>query len=295
MANILIVDDDAMDREMAARSLRHLPDLSVEYCDDGLAALEQIANSRPDLVLTDLRMPAMDGLKLVETLQQEYSSLPVVLMTSMGSEEVAVQALEAGAIGYVPKRVMQEELSDAIRKGLEVAQAIKHRKLALGRLKSSETVFELENDPSLVAPVVGYFQDHLRSLGFGNELIRNKIGIALMEALSNGMIHGNLEISSSLRRERRDRFDELVLRRQSELPYSDRRVRCHALESAQLVTYVVEDEGPGFDPATLPDPRMSDNLLRVSGRGIMLMRTFMDEVKFNPKGNIVTLIREISA
>ena len=45
MANILIVDDDAMDREMAARSLRSLPDLIVEYCEDGLAALEHIAKA----------------------------------------------------------------------------------------------------------------------------------------------------------------------------------------------------------------------------------------------------------
>ena len=55
--------------------------------------------------------------------------------------------------------------------------------------------------------------------------------------------------------------------------------------------FVVRDEGPGFDPNSLPDPTDPENLLKPSGRGIMLIRTFMDAVSFNEKGNEVTMVK----
>jgi len=54
---------------------------------------------------------------------------------------------------------------------------------------------------------------------------------------------------------------------------------------------VIADEGPGFDPKSLPDPRDSESLESVSGRGVMLMRLFMDEVTYNESGNSVTLVK----
>jgi anti-sigma regulatory factor (Ser/Thr protein kinase) len=72
-------------------------------------------------------------------------------------------------------------------------------------------------------------------------------------------------------------------------------VYCTASESVSEVSYTIRDEGQGFDPANVPDPTAAENLLAVSGRGIMLMRTFMDEVKYNAKGNCVTLIKRAEA
>jgi anti-sigma regulatory factor (Ser/Thr protein kinase) len=57
----------------------------------------------------------------------------------------------------------------------------------------------------------------------------------------------------------------------------------------------MRDEGPGFDPKELPDPTDPENLLKLSGRGILLMRTFMDDVKFNDRGNEVTMVKRRSA
>ena len=55
--------------------------------------------------------------------------------------------------------------------------------------------------------------------------------------------------------------------------------------------YVVRDEGPGFNPHGLPDPRDAANLEKASGRGLFLIRTFMDEVRYNASGNEITLIK----
>jgi anti-sigma regulatory factor (Ser/Thr protein kinase) len=57
------------------------------------------------------------------------------------------------------------------------------------------------------------------------------------------------------------------------------------------VKFVVQDEGPGFDPSTLPDPTLPSNVGQTNGRGLFLIRTFMDEVTFNETGNVVTMIK----
>ena len=61
-----------------------------------------------------------------------------------------------------------------------------------------------------------------------------------------------------------------------------------------MIEYTIADEGPGFDATTLPDPMAPENLLNVSGRGVMLIRTFMDEVTFNAKGNQMTMIKRLN-
>ncbi len=103
MANILIVDDSAADCQLAGHLLEG-DGSTVFYAQDGEEALVQVQEHPLDLVLTDLVMPRLDGLALVERMRAEHPRVPVVLMTARGSEEIAVQALESGAASYVPKK-----------------------------------------------------------------------------------------------------------------------------------------------------------------------------------------------
>ena len=74
-------------------------------------------------------------------------------------------------------------------------------------------------------------------------------------------------------------------------PYRERRVHVHAKLSASEAVYVVGDDGPGFDTSKLPDRNDPASLEKASGRGLLLIRTFMDEVKFNAAGNQITMIK----
>jgi len=291
---ILVVDDDSVDREAATRCLEPLQDLAVSYAADGSEAVEAIARKPPDLILTDLRMPRMDGLELVEWIRSEHPLVPVVLMTAKGSEQIAVKALKAGAASYVAKTDMKHTLADTITQVLEVQEARRGKAEAVRYLSSSDTRFDLDNDPDLIAGVVGYLQDNLERLGY-DETLKTHIGISLMEAIGNAMIHGNLEVDSALRRAGREHYQRMIDIRRAEEPYSLRRVRCIARETPRQVEYVVEDEGPGFDPGMLPDPTTPENLLEVTGRGIMLMSTFMDKIEFNETGNRITLAKANTA
>lgn len=292
MAKILVVDDDPQDRELARRCLESVTErLEVLYAVDGQEAVESLRRSRPDVVLTDLRMPRMDGLQLVRHLREHYPLIPVILMTARGSEQIAVDALEAGAASYVPKKDLRSDLVETIEQVLDVSESHRSRAEILQFLDRRETCFAIPNDVGLIVPLVAYFQENLAVRDFGGEGMRTQVGIALMEAISNAMVRGNLEVGSELRRTDRDAYDRLIEERQREEPYRSRHITVTANETPEGVRYTVEDQGPGFDPEIVPDPTTAENLLAVSGRGIMLMRTFMDEVEFNDRGNVVTLVK----
>ncbi len=290
MPRILIVDDEEVDRELARRSLSTIEDLETVDARNGEEALALLAQGGSyDLILTDLRMPRLDGLELVKRLSAADGAAPVVLMTSKGSERIAVRALEAGAADYVPKRAMKAELRRVVERVLDLAEARRRRRVAVFCLENRETRFLLVNDPALISPLSAWFQDGLDHLGFGNESIRAQVGMALMEAVANAMIHGNLEVGSDLRRQDPGGYERLIEERRKARPWSERRVRLLARETAAELEYVVEDEGRGFDRGALPDQDSPETLLDVSGRGIYLIRTFMDEVAFNARGNRITM------
>jgi hypothetical protein len=246
-------------------------------------------------VLTDLQMPELNGLELVRMVRSEYPLIPVVLMTSKGSEEIAVEALQQGAASYVPKRLLADELVETVERVLSAScQERSHTRL-MHRLVRNEFAFDLENDLALLPAVVNYLQQVVSRMRLIDESERLRIGVALEEALLNAYYHGNLEISSSLRDESHSAYYELARRRSAEEPYRSRRICVEAQLTPAETVYVVRDEGPGFDPSTLPDATCPANLERPSGRGLLLMRTFMDEVLYNETGNQVTLIKRQSS
>ena len=107
----MVADDSKSDRLLVTELLKGLDVATVE---DGAAALAAIELAEPDVVVTDLVMPELDGLQLVARVRKRFPKLPIILMTSQGSEEIAVKALRAGAASYVPKVLLAEELRRTI-------------------------------------------------------------------------------------------------------------------------------------------------------------------------------------
>lgn len=290
MTTILIVDDSPVDRRLVGGLLEIETEFSLQYAADGREALSLVEASEPDLVLTDMQMPAMDGLELVAAMHDRHPLVPVILMTSKGSEELAVSALRRGAANYVPKRALADELISTIRSVLAVSSHERGLARLMDCLERSEYAFELGADGALVSTLVGFLQQSVKHMGICDDSDRIRIGVALEEALVNAVFHGSLEISSELRETDRAAYHELIRRRRHESPYCDRRVHVTGTLTREQAVFVIKDDGPGFDPHRVPDPTDAD-LEKLSGRGLLLMRTFMDEVSYNETGNEVTLIK----
>src|SRR5262249_51241466 len=102
---VLVVDDSLVDRHLAGGIIEKMPGWKALYATNGAEGLEAIEGKPPDVVLTDMLMPEMDGLQLVEAIRSQHPLIPVILMTAHGSEDIAIQALRKGAASYVPKKM----------------------------------------------------------------------------------------------------------------------------------------------------------------------------------------------
>jgi anti-sigma regulatory factor (Ser/Thr protein kinase) len=159
------------------------------------------------------------------------------------------------------------------------ATAAVRRRLALG------------NDPQAAAALVAQLRDDVIAVGACDYDAALRVSVALEEALLNAIYHGNLEISSELKENGDEPFHALARERRGLEPFASRRVRVLARVTRRRAAFVIEDDGPGFDVSKLPDPTEPDYLERPCGRGLLLMRAFMDEVRYNAAGNRVMLVK----
>ncbi|WP_017624855.1 response regulator [Nocardiopsis chromatogenes] len=114
MTRVVVVDDQTLVRQ----GIRGLLDLAgidvVGEAGDGAEALEVIAEARPDVVLLDLRMPRHDGIWALKRLREEGSRVPVLVLTTFNDDELVLEALRAGARGYLLKDVTLDQLTRAV-------------------------------------------------------------------------------------------------------------------------------------------------------------------------------------
>ncbi len=290
MFRVLVVEDS---RTQALQIQLLLEDagLAVTLAGHGGEALDVLKQGLPDVVLTDLEMPVMNGLQLVEAVRRDHADVPVVLMTAVGSEEIAVRALQQGAASYVPKRILHDKIVNTLLEVISVANVSRHEKRALECLTEAEFHFTLGNDAGVVTPLIEYLQGTIVRLHYGDCTELMRLGIALHESLLNAIQHGNLEVSSELRQEDESNYADLIEARRNESPYRERRVHVSARLSPAEAVFVVTDEGPGFNVSAVPDPNDPANLERIGGRGLMLIRTFMDAVEHNERGNRITMTK----
>ncbi len=290
----LVVDDSPMDSLLAGKLLSKIEQSNIIYARNGIEALELVEKRKPNLILTDLQMPEMDGLELVEAVRRRFPSIPTILMTANGSEDIALRALRRGAASYVPKRMLATELLEIVRQIVQISWVGEQQRRIFSCWERLELSFRLENDNALIPPLVSHLQQYHSGVEAYDETESIRVGVALQEALRNAMHHGNLELSSEMRRENSDAYYLEAEKRQRLPPFESRRVIFTVDESPDESRYVIRDEGPGFDPSSVVDPLEGDNLLKPCGRGLFLIRMFMSEVRFNAAGNEITMIHRRS-
>jgi two-component system, chemotaxis family, chemotaxis protein CheY len=112
--HVLIVEDDAATRRLYKFLLTN-GGYAVLEAEDGVMALDQLSRSHCDLVITDMNMPRMDGMELIQAIRRDYSSVYVIMITAFGTPDTEKQALRMGANDYLAKPFDFEELERRVR------------------------------------------------------------------------------------------------------------------------------------------------------------------------------------
>jgi two-component system chemotaxis response regulator CheY len=120
-AKVLVVDDSPTMRQFIVFALQRLPNLHIDEAGDGVAALKKLSAQKYDLLLTDINMPMMDGLKLVELVRNDnlYETLPIIVITTEGSDVTRERALQTGADEFVTKPLQTARLIEVVRRLLD--------------------------------------------------------------------------------------------------------------------------------------------------------------------------------
>ncbi len=283
MTRILLVEDSPTQALPIKQKLEHEL-YEVALAENGEVALSLIPTFEPDLILTDLQMPVMNGLELVAASLATYPPVPAILITAKGSDELAIEALERGAAAYLPKSQLEDKLLSTISQVLSVMKADHSYSELIRSMDYNELRFTLSNNAALISPLVDLMQRMASGMGLCDDVGRVRLGMALEHALQNALYHGNLELRTD-QLEGDDEFDvtgeqSVIEKRCEESPYSDRKIYVTVKLTPDEAAFTVRDEGRGFDTSKLParhDPQMLDEN---EGRGLVLIRSFMDEVNF---------------
>src|SRR5262249_44908174 len=147
VTTVLVVDDSPLDRHLVGKLLEPMQNLRAVYACNGREGLAAIAREAPTVILTDLVMPDLEGLELVQQVRARHPEISVILMTAFGSEEVAVRALRAGAASYIPKKDLRRDLPVTLQRVLTVAASTHQRRRILRCMVRRESAFVLGNDP----------------------------------------------------------------------------------------------------------------------------------------------------
>ena len=154
------------------------------------------------------------------------------------------------------------------------------------RIANRSFTLELPSEFEWVNRTVSYLEQHALSLSWGDAVNGNRVSLSLHEALTNAIVHGNLEVSSDLKEaDEAERFAEALAVRSTQNEYSSRRVQVLVEHNEHRIVWTITDEGKGFDVAKVLERAESEEpSMLASGRGVMMMKAFMDDVQYELGG-----------
>ena len=139
MPHILVVDDQEANRITLQRILER-EGWAVSQAPDGQAGLDKVRTDAPDVVVTDLKMPGLNGLELLKAIRTVRPEVEVILMTAFGTVETAVDAMKVGAYDYVTKPLKRNEIVSSVRKALEKKHLLEENKALKAKLEGQRSI-----------------------------------------------------------------------------------------------------------------------------------------------------------
>ena len=264
---ILIVDNNDDLRAILEDALGLLGHEAV-VTGDRDEALNRDDLDQFDLIISDLTEDAQtdqsNGPPNAQPVSQPHRRHLLTPVFSNATEPVIVKAFKMVAANYLRSPYNKGELREIVEQTLSYKLRYVDDPSLLSHTHE-KIEFELPSDLALMNGVLQYLLERVAKLG----LIapeRSNLFIALDEAFVNAVKHGNKNDPTKL-------------------------VRVGAELSPSEACFTIEDEGEGFDVATIPDPRDPANLFKSSGRGVLLIYNIMDEVEYNAQGNRVKMVK----
>ncbi|OHD53299.1 MAG: hypothetical protein A2014_06370 [Spirochaetes bacterium GWF1_49_6] len=291
---VLIVDDEPPICNMVQRFLGMNNYESDSACN-GKEALNKIQNGKYDIVLTDIKMPEMDGLTLMKLAKSVKPEIIFVIMSGYGTLDSAIECMKMGALNFIKKPISIVELIATIKKAEEliITRSVPVKMKPYLVHIDKELVISTRDLNSNLEMIVNYLVSELKELGSAKLSVDN-MTMGLYEALSNAIEHGNLSLKKEISRENKvDVLDSFIKEKMEKLKlpqFANRKVSIKYLYSPEKFEFHIKDEGDGFDYKEFLKV-IDQNIYNDSlNKGLFLIKNVVHEVGFNEKGNEIKLI-----
>lgn len=264
-ARVLIADDEVGLRDLLERFFISRG-LAVDLACDGAEALDMFKHGTYDLLLTDLRMPGLDGLQLLAAVKDMRPEVPVVIISGYGDAETVVSALKGGAENFLAKPIKIDLLHKVVEQSLHFSSQPRKPRRGFAAIEQATTI-SVPSQPAFINELVYFISASAVIVGYADHDLDTNIKLALVESITNAMEHGN-------------KWDEA------------KQVTIELRLSPDDLTATISDQGEGFDHTERFDPTQPDTMMDERGRGIFLINAIMDQVRYHGKGNSVTISKQ---
>jgi CheY-like chemotaxis protein len=288
MKKILIIDDEKQVRDVLSIALQEEGYHTFE-ASSGEQGIQLLAASEPDIVITDVMMPGMDGIEVTRDIKQRREDIDVVIMSGFGTEELVVNALRAGASNYVKKPIIFDELFKIIDEIIFRRENRKRFEIAKIIVRYERKDMVIGNDVSNIWGAVNQILFNVQGIIDSNVIEGMSIG--LYELIVNAIEHGNLGITfdEKSRALQSNRYRELLEKRREKADREGKNVFIRCDFSPAELCVEIRDQGEGFDLSSLPDMHHPETMMSDHGRGILLANLFYDSVEYVLPGNCVRI------
>ena len=298
-AHILIVDDDTALLQALPQALYlRMEDIRVETCDSAQEAIERIGEHEYDAIVSDIKMPGMDGLVLLAKIQELSPDTPTLLITGHGEHDLAVQALRGGAYDFIQKPIDRDYLIAALQRAIHTHQLrsqVKAQQLTLElharslermvQKRTSELVEANAAKDKFLSIVSHELKTPLTSLKGMTQLLRRQVGRAeASEVVSVGLA----DMERSIRRMEvlvNDLLDSSLIETNMFVLH---RKRCNLVELCRhLIDEYTAGTGPSLTFEIPGDPiEVEVDVNRISQ---VIINLLSNARKYSPKGSPITM------
>lgn len=293
--NVLIIDPDESYHETMRDLLSSR--LNVLFTTNAENAIEICWEHGVDLMICGLDSSEEATENLIDKVKRKMPNTLLALISKANKADDAAVALKWGSIEFIQKPLTVENIALLVDKFyLSSVNKVSDYKL-LDTIVEEKRSFELPTDFHIINPFLNEVTEMLKRFVSLDKKTLLSIRLSIHEMLVNAMEHGNLEVSyadKKLLLEKIIDYQKYLQKKSQDPPFNKRKVRLTYHISKDELIFEIEDEGKGFNVDQIPSPVTENKVSQLNGRGIFITNNNMDSVKYNKKGNKVTLIKKLS-